>query len=479
MGNPRGFLDVDRKDPGYRARHERVGDFKGVELRLTDDEIQAQASRCMDCGVPFCHGTGCPLVNVIPEWNDLVYKGYWKEALDVLRSTNNFPEFTGSICPAPCETACTVGVYGDPAVSIRQIERTLAEKGYEEGFTTPRIPKTRSGKSVAVIGSGPAGLAAADQLNQMGHIVTVYERDPSIGGLLRYGIPDFKLEKNIVQRRVDLMTEEGITFETDVEVGKDITSSYLLKKFDAVCLACGAREARDLPAPGRDLKGVHFAMDFLSQQNRRVAGEEVVGNDIIVKGKKVLVIGGGDTGSDCVGTSNRHGASAIMQIEIMPKPPESRDDATPWPQWPNQLRTSSSHLEGCDRQWNVMTKSFDADEEGNLTAVKAVRVKWVPSDNGGRPSLVEIPGSEFTIEADYVFLAMGFVGPEHEGLLSQFELSFDTRGNVKVDDDLMTCHPGVFAAGDIATGASLVVRAIAQGRQMADGTQKYLQSLNV
>ena len=475
MGDPKGFMTIERKDPGYRAVDQRVTDYKEVEVNLSDKEIQEQAARCMDCGVPFCHGSGCPLENVIPEWNDLTYNGYWEEALTILRSTNNFPEFTGRICPAPCETSCTFGATDDNPVTIRQIEKTLAEKGYSEGFTsTPSIPEVRTGKRVAVIGSGPAGLTVADQLNQLGHLVTVYERDKFVGGFLRYGIPDFKLDKDIVQRRIDLMIEEGITFETEVEVGVDILASYLTKKFDAVCITIGARQARDLPIAGREAKNVHFAMEFLGQSNRRVSGETFSEKEILVKDAKVLVIGGGDTGSDCVGTSNRQGAAKITQIEIMPKPPMARADSTPWPQWPSKLRTSSSHLEGCDRQWNIMSKNIETDAAGNVTKVNAVEVKWVPSETGGRPTPVEVAGSEFVIEADYVFLAMGFTGPETGGIAQQFELDLDVRSNIQTNKIGMTSTEGVFAAGDAHSGASLVVRAIASGRQVADGIHSYL-----
>ena len=476
MGDPQGFLKVKRQDPGYRPVDERLKDYKEVEKDLSDAEIKEQASRCMDCGVPFCHGSGCPLENMIPEWNDLTYDGYWKEALDALRFTNNFPEFTGRICPAPCETACTVGLDGDDPVAIRSIEKTLAEKGYSEGYTQARTPENRTGKTVAIIGSGPAGLAAADQLNQMGHTVTVYERDEFCGGFLRYGIPDFKLDKEIVERRIDLMREEGITFENGIEVGVDVSIKYLQKKFDSICVTIGARQARDLPVPGRDAKGAHFAMEFLAQSNKRVSEEAYTEGDIIVTGKKVLVIGGGDTGSDCVGTSNRQGAESVTQIEILPKPPESRDASTPWPAWPHQLRTSSSHKEGCQRMWNIMTQKFETNEEGHLNKVHAVHIEWTHDETTGRVVPTPIAGTEFIIEADYVFLAMGFLGPEHNGVLEQFDVQFDDRSNVVVDKNWMTTTEGVFASGDAVSGASLVVRAIAAGRKMADGVTAYLKA---
>ena len=475
MGNPRGFLEVDRKEPGYRPVDERLKDYKEVEKHLSDDDIKKQASRCMDCGIPFCHGCGCPLSNNIPEFNDLVYRGHWQDALNILLATNNFPEFTGRICPALCEASCTVGMHGDP-VLIRQIELAVIEKGFQEGYVKPTPPVVRTGKKIAVIGSGPSGLAAADQLNRLGHTVTVYERDLSCGGLLRYGIPDFKLDKSIVQRRVDLMKAEGVTFETGIEVGRDIAGGYLIKKFDAVCLANGAKAPRDLKAPGRELNGIHFALELLHQQNSRNAGEPIVGEPVCAKGKRVLVIGGGDTGSDCVGTSNRQGALSVTQIEIMPKPPEGRSEHTPWPQWPYQLRTSSSHKEGCERMWNIQTRNFEG-KDGKLTKVNLIKVEWEIDAATGKPlKFKEIPGSEFSLDVDLVFLAMGFVGPVKNGLLQELGLEEDKRGNVKVGADFMTSTPGIFAAGDIATGASLVVRAISAGRKMAESVDKWLKS---
>jgi glutamate synthase (NADPH/NADH) small chain len=471
MGNPKGFMIYERKDPGYRPADERVKDYNEVEQRLSDEEINEQAARCMDCGIPFCHGCGCPLGNMIPEFNDLVYHKRWKEALEILFSTNNFPEFTGRICPALCEASCTVGINAEP-VAIRQIEISVVEKGYEEGYIVPNPPLTRTGKKVAVIGSGPAGLAVADDLNKKGHTVVVFERDRSPGGLLRYGIPDFKLDKKVIERRIDLMRKEGIVFENHVEIGKDISAKFLLERYDAVCLACGAKIPRDLPIPGRDLDGIHFAMEFLHQQNSRIADEPVEGAEILATDKKVLVIGGGDTGSDCVGTSNRQGASAVTQIEIMPEPPESRDQSTPWPMWPYQKRTSSSHKEGCDRQWNVLAKSFEG-KDGKVKKVNAVKIEW-EIQNGRPVKFKEIPGSEFAIEADLVLLAMGFTGAQKEGAMSQFDVKFDERGNVLSDANFMTSVKGVFAAGDVATGASLVVRAIAAGKNMAKCVDEYL-----
>lgn len=473
MGAPRGFLEIKRQEPGYRPVDERVKDYNEVEQRLSEKDLRDQSSRCMDCGIPFCHGCGCPLENVVPEFNDLVYNGYWKDALDVLLAKNNFPEFTGRICPALCEAACTVGLNDEP-VCIRQIELTIIEKAFEDGIFTPQPPEFRTGKKIAVIGSGPAGLAVADQLNKMGHSVTVFEKDKYIGGLLRYGIPDFKLAKSIVQRRVDFMVEEGIEFETNMDVGRDISASFLSKRFDAICLTCGSRVPRDLPIPGRDLNGVHFAMDFLAQQNCRISGEEFDKDEISAKDKHVVVIGGGDTGSDCVGTSLRQGAKAVTQIEIMPKPPEGRDESTPWPQWPYQLRTSSSHKEGCKRMWNVMSKSFEGKKNGDVNKINAIEVEW-EVENGRPVKLKEVKGSEFTLKADLVLLAMGFVGPEKDnGLLEQFGVEFDNRGNVKTDKSSMTSVDGVFAAGDIVTGPSLVVRAIAAGREMAIEVNDYV-----
>ena len=472
MGTPKGFLEVGRKDPGYRPAEERVKDYNEVETHLSEADLKKQASRCMDCGIPFCHGCGCPVSNVIPEWNDLVYKGFWKEALDILRSTNNFPEFTGRICPALCEASCTVGLNGD-AVTIRQIELEIIEKGYKEGYIKPEPPAVRTGKRIAVIGSGPAGLAAADQLNKSGHSVTVFERDLNVGGLLRYGIPDFKLDKKVVQRRVDLMVAEGVTFETGVDVGTDLSAKYLTNRFDAICITTGAKAPRDLKTAGRELEGVHFAMEFLWQQNCRVCGQVFEGENITDKGKTVLVIGGGDTGSDCVGTSNRHGAKAVTQIEIMPEPPETRHPGTPWPLWPYQKRTSSSHKEGCTRMWNIATKSIEG-ENGKVKRVNAIKVEWELGPTGAPLKMKEFPGSEFVIEADLVLLAMGFTGPEQGGIISQLGLELDQRSNVKVNADWMTSKPGVFAAGDVASGASLVVRAIAAGRKMAENVDKYL-----
>ncbi|MFZ2655322.1 MAG: glutamate synthase subunit beta [Victivallales bacterium] len=473
MGKPRGFIEIPRKEPGYRPKEERILDFNEVEKRLNDEELREQAARCMDCGIPFCHGCGCPLGNVIPEWNDLVYHGHWKEALELLYSTNNFPEFTGRICPALCEAACTVGLNSEP-VSIRQIEINLIEKGYKEGYIVPRPPERRTGTKVAVVGSGPAGLAIADQLNHMGHSVTVFEQDQKIGGILRYGIPDFKLDKKIIRRRIDLMSAEGIVFETGVSIGRDMSANYLLSRFDAVCLACGSREPRDLNIPGRDLDGVYLAMSFLTQQNKRIGRESFACKEISAKDKKVVVIGGGDTGSDCVGTSIRHGASSVVQIEIMPKPPETRDPSTPWPQWPYVIRTSSSHKEGCERMWNVMTKSFES-ENGKLKGLNCVKVEW-ETDLLGRPkAFKEVPNSEFNIPADLALISMGFTGVEKKGMISDIGIKLAKNGTIAIDENGMTNVKGVFAAGDAVAGASLVVRAIAAGRDLAEKVNKYLE----
>ena len=472
MSNPRGFLEIDRKEPGYRPAKERLLDFKEVEQNLSIKEITEQSSRCMDCGIPFCHGIGCPLGNVIPEWNEFASQGRYKEALDLLLSTSNFPEFTGRICPALCEASCTAGLDGD-AVTIRQIEKFLIEKGFSEGWVKPQPPKVRSGKKIAVIGSGPAGLAVADDLNKMGHSITVFERAQSAGGLLRYGIPDFKLDKGIVQRRIDLMSMEGIEFAFGINVGKDKKIKDMLKEFDAVCLAYGARAPRGLPVPGHDLKGIYYAMDFLTQQNCRIAGENFAEKDILATDKNVVVIGGGDTGSDCVGTSNRHKAASVTQIEIMPCPPEKRDTSTPWPQWPYMKRTSSSHKEGCERMWNVMTENFEADDNGHVKALNCIKVTW-KNDNGRPVSFEKIAGSEFTIKAELVLLAMGFVGPEKSGAIDELDLQLDQRGNVVIDENGMTSEEKVFAAGDLVSGASLVVRAIKAGKDMAVNVDKYL-----
>jgi len=475
MGNPRGFLEIKREDPGYRPVKERVGDYDEVERRLTPEEIERQAARCMDCGVPFCHGCGCPLANYIPEWNALVGDGHWKEALELLSATNNFPEFTGRICPAPCEASCTVGLHGDP-VTIRQIERELVERGFAEGWIPLAQPAPRKGGKVAVVGSGPAGLAVADTLNKLGRDVTVYERDGVIGGLLRRGIPEFKLDKEIVARRVALMRAEGVKFEPGVAVGIDLSGSYLLKRFDAVAIACGAEEPRDLKVSGRGLDGIHFAMDFLAPPSVRSGKRMAEADEISAKGKKVLVIGGGDTGSDCVGTSIRQGAKSVVQIEIMPEPPPERSEHTPWPDWPYEKRTSSSHKEGCERMWNVMTEEF-VGKNGGVVGIKAARVEWETAADGHPVKPTKTPNSEFQLDADLIFLAMGFTGVRKNDVVESLGLALDERGNVETDDVGATSVDGVYAAGDAATGASLVVRAIAAGRNLAFEMDKRLDAI--
>lgn len=476
MGTPKGFVQVKASTAIYRDKDERVKDYDEVEIILSDEKIIEQTSRCMDCGIPFCHGSGCPLGNLIPEWNEYAFSGHWKEALEVLLSTDDFPEFTGRVCPALCEGSCTAGLHIDP-VSIRQIELALVEKGFREGWITPQIPNIRTGKKVAIIGSGPAGLSTASRLNKMGHSVTVYERDNHAGGLLRYGIPDFKLQKKIVQRRIELMKAEGVTFETGVDAGVDITANFLLKKFDAICITIGAKAPRDITIKGRNLNGIHFAMEFLSMQNKRINNENLTTPLIDAKDKNVLVIGGGDTGSDCVGTSSRHGAKSITQIEIMPQPPEARSPNTPWPLWPYRLRTSSSHKEGCNRMWNIQTKEF-LGENGVLKGVKAVKVEWNFSESGVPMNFKEIEESEFIIDADLIFLSMGFTGVEKIEILNQFGAEIDKRGNIKINTDFsLSSHRNVFAAGDGVSGASLVVRAMEAGKITAKHIDAYLKGI--
>jgi len=444
-----------------------------VACDFTSEQATNQASRCMDCGVPFCNN-GCPLGNVIPDWNDLVYRGKWEDALARLHSTNNFPEFTGMVCPAPCEAACVLGI-NDDAVTIKQIEWEISRVGWIEGWIRTVKPTKRSGRSVAVIGSGPAGLAAAQQLNRAGHTVTVFEKNDRIGGLLRYGIPEFKLEKAIVDRRVEQMREEGVSFQTGVHVGVDLSPTDLRRSFDAVLLCTGAEHPRDLPIEGRNLKGIHFAMEFLPQQNRRLAGDTVEpGVSLDAAGKHVVVLGGGDTGSDCVGTSLRQGARSVTSIELLERPPNERSPATPWPEWPLMFRTSSSHEEGGEREFSVLTKRF-VGSNGHVTGLVAVRVRFGEPDETGRPVMEEIPGSEFEIPADLVLLAMGFLHPVHENLLDSLGTNFDARGNVAADtESFATSEPGVFAAGDCRRGQSLVVWAIWEGREAARQVDYYL-----
>ncbi len=469
MGKITGFLEYRRELPPRRPVKERLRDWGELEGKHPEERLQIQAARCMDCGIPFCH-KGCPLGNIIPDWNDLVYRGRWREAIDRLHSTNNFPDFTGRVCPAPCEEACVLNINDDP-VTIKQVEKQIIDYAYKQGWVVPLVPTRRTGKRVAVVGSGPAGLACAQQLARAGHDVTVFERADRVGGLLRYGIPDFKLEKHYIDRRVAQMKAEGVTFRTGVNVGVDVSYQELRKRFDAIVLAGGATQARDLPIPGRELKGIHLAMEFLPQANRRVAGDDVP-NQITAKGKRVVILGGGDTGSDCLGTSNRQGAVAVYQFELLPQPPETRtEDVAPWPYWPMILRTSSSHEEGVIRDWSIQTKRFSGDAEGNVKQLHAVRLDWVKEN--GRMVMREVPGSEFTLQVDLVLLALGFVGPERY-LIEQVGVALSERGTVAVDDQYMTSVPGVFSCGDMRRGQSLVVWAIWEGRECARGVDAYL-----
>lgn len=476
MNKERGFLEYGREDVSYRPADERKQDFRQVARWLTDEQIHRQAARCMDCGIPFCHSaeSGCSLCNIIPEFNEHVYYGRWEEALRILLETNCFPEFTGRICPAPCEGACVLGI-NQPPVNICKIELSIIEKGFQRGYIKPRPPQKRLARKVAVMGSGPAGLAAADVLNRMGYVVHVYENGHKPGGLLRYGIPDFKLEKWVLDRRISLMEEEGVVFYNDVEVGADISYRYLQTRYDAIVIGGGAREPRDLSIPGRDLKGIHFAMDFLTQQNKRNGGEPVEEEAILAEGKRVVVIGGGDTGSDCIGTSWRHGAVDVHQLEILPEPPPERSEKTPWPMWPVMRRDSSSHKEGGKRIWSVSTKEF-LGKDGQVSQLKCCEVDWLPDAESGRFIPKERPDSEFTLEADLVLLAMGFVGPGHNELIEQAGISCNNRGFIQHDDHHMTNVPGIFVAGDMWRGASLVVHAISDGMKTAHDTAGYLQS---
>lgn len=447
-------------------------DSREFYVEWADQDASDQGARCMNCAVPFCH-TGCPLGNLIPEWNHLVYEGQWRMALERLHATNNFPEFTGRICPAPCEPACVLAINNDP-VTIEYIEKAIVDRGFKEGWIRPEPPQMRSGKRVAVIGSGPAGLAVSQQLNRAGHFVTLFERDEYIGGLLRLGIPDFKLEKQLVQRRVDLMAEEGVVFKTGVHVGQNLSVDEMRKDFDAVCLTVGACEPRELNVPGRNLGGIHLAMEYLAQQNRVIAGNTINPSDIITaKGKRVVILGGGDTGADCLGTAHRQGAEAIYQLELLPQPPESRRSNNPWPQWPVILRTSPAHEEGGIRDYDILTKSFSGSN-GKVEELHAVRVEWGPVGESGRPEMLEMAGSVYSIGVDLVLMAMGFVHPEHPGLVTDLGIELDIRGNIKTNAERSTGVPGVFAAGDSTRGASLVVWAIAEGRQAAYGIDKYL-----
>lgn len=474
MGNPNAFLNIKRKEAGYRPISDRIKDFSEVEQTLNSEDRRLQASRCMECGVPFCHWS-CPLGNRPPEWQDLLYKNDIKGAYKLLSMTNDFPEFTGRVCPALCEKGCVLNKTHEP-VTIRENEAAITEIAFNEGMVTPRIPKHRNGKKVAVVGSGPSGLACATRLNQYGYDVTVYEKDEQIGGLLRFGIPDFKLNKSVIDRRLQVLQAEGINFVCNVTIGKDISASELVDQYDAVCVAIGSGVPRDLKVEGRDLKGVHFALELLKQQNRVVAGNDVNSSErITAKGKNVLVIGGGDTGSDCVGTSNRQGARSVTQIEIMPKPPVGDNPATPWPYWPQILKTSSSHEEGCERRWLLDTKRFISDEKGNLCGVEVEEVNWEKDPATGRMNLIHT-GKVETIKAELVLLAMGFTNPVQEGLLEQLGVELDARKNVKVDKHQKTSVAKVFAAGDASTGASLVVRCINSGYNAAKGIDEFLKN---
>ena len=472
MGDPSGFLQTPRVPPQRRPVDERMGDYRELYQDWPETEAKDQGSRCMDCSVPFCH-MGCPLGNVIPDFNHQVYLGNWEAALRVLQSTNNFPEFTGRICPAPCEAACVLNINDDP-VTIEYIEKEIADRGFAEGWIKPEPPQNRTGKKVAVVGSGPAGLAAAQQLNRAGHWVTVFERNEYIGGLLILGIPDFKLDKEVVVRRVDLLSEEGVEFRTGVNVGQDFPVQRLLDEYDAVCLTCGSTEARDLPAPGRQLAGVHFAMEYLTQQNRLLAGQTIDPSErISAEGKRVVILGGGDTGADCLGTALRQGAEVVHQFELLSEPPEKRRSNNPWPQWPMILRSSPAHEEGGVRDYDILTKSFTG-RNGQLEQLHAVRLDWSQFDENGRPIMQEIEGSEFDVDADLVLLAMGFLHPEHKGMVEDLALELDPRGNIKADENKMTSRPGVFTGGDASRGQSLVVWAIAEGREVARGVDSYL-----
>ena len=479
MGKPTGFLDTERESLHYRDREERLKDFKQVAKAPSEEVLKEQASRCMDCGIPFCSKSnpgrgGCPLGNVIPDWNDFVYRGKWEDALVRLHSTNNFPEFTGSICPAPCEEACCVAYNGD-AVTIKNVELAIAEKGWETDEVKPVMAIRRTGRSVAVVGSGPAGLAAAQQLCRAGHTVSVFEKSDRIGGLLRYGIPEFKMEKRLIDRRLEQMRAEGVSFQTGVNVGVDLSAADLRKNFDAVLLCMGAEKPRDLPVDGRDLQGIDFAMNFLPQQNKRCEGDSIdPAEPMEATGKHVVVLGGGDTGSDCVGTSLRQGAKSVTSIELLERPPEDASPNAPWPMWRIMYRSSSSHDEGGQRIFSVLTKGFSG-EDGHVKALHAVEVGFGAPDASGRPVMEEIKGSEFTIEADLVLLAMGFLGPVQEGLLDALEVEYDGRGNVKADQSTYTTsEAGIFAAGDCRRGQSLVVWAIAEGREAAREVDEYL-----
>jgi glutamate synthase (NADPH/NADH) small chain len=466
VGKVTGFMEYTREIPARREVRERINDYFEVYEPFPEEKVRTQGARCMDCGIPFCH-TGCPVNNIIPDWNDLVYKNEWHDAIRVLHSTNNFPEFTGRICPAPCEAACVLGI-NEPPVTIKLIEKTIVEHAWKEGWIKPEPPQTLTGKRVAVVGSGPAGLAAAQQLARAGHSVTVFEKADRIGGLLRYGIPDFKMEKHVLDRRLDQMAAEGVIFKTNAHVGQSIPANDLRKEVDAILLSGGAESARDLRVPGRELKGIHFAMEYLPQQNKRIAGDEVR-NQILATGKHVVILGGGDTGADCLGTAHRQKAKSVTQFEIMPMPPEHRHGSTPWPLWPLQLRIESAHEEGGIRDWAVNTTKFTGDENGNVKQLHAVRV-------GPPPKFEAMPGTDFTIEAGLVLLALGFTGPVKQGMLEQLGVELDARSNVATKS-YESSVPGVFAAGDMRRGQSLVVWAISEGRSAAKAVDAYLRAL--
>ncbi len=469
MGKITGFMEFKRETPPRRPVRERLKDWREFDVKMPEEKLRAQGARCMDCGVPFCH-KGCPLGNIIPDWNDLVYRGRWREAMDRLHSTNNFPEFTGRVCPAPCEEACVLNINNDP-VAIKLIEKNIVEHAFADGFVVPQAPVRKTGKKVAVIGSGPSGLACAQQLVRAGHEVTVYERADRIGGLLMYGIPDFKLEKWVIHRRLEQMRAEGVGFVTNCRVGIDIHADELRTKYDAICLTIGATKPRDLPIPGRELEGIYFAMDFLPQQNRRNANDILdPATEITAEGKKVVILGGGDTGSDCLGTSNRQGAEIVYQFELLPMPPVRRTAEMPWPEWPMILRTSSSHEEGVERDWSINTKSFSG-QNGRVRKLHGMRLDW-KRDNG-RMVMQEMPGTEFELECDLVLLALGFLGPEPDGIVAELGLNLGRTGNIACEN-YMSSVPGVFAAGDSRRGQSLVVWAIWEGREAARAVDAYL-----
>jgi len=470
MGKTTGFLEHTREVPQRRPPAQRINDWFEIYLPFPEESLRTQGARCMDCGVPFCH-TGCPLTNLIPDWNDLVYRGRWREAVRQLHATNNFPEFTGRICPAPCEASCVLGI-NEPPVTIKQIEKSIVDRAFEEGFIKPEPAAVRTGKRVAIVGSGPAGLAAAQQLARAGHAVTVFEKNDRIGGLLRYGIPNFKMEKHLIDRRLDQMRAEGVKFQINAHVGVAVPVADLRQNFDAILLAGGAEQPRDLNVPGRGLQGIHFAMEFLPQQNRRCEGDTVADQGaILATGQRVVIIGGGDTGADCLGTSHRQHAHSVTQFELLPKPPDERSPSTPWPLWPMQLRVESSHEEGGIRDWSVSTVKFTGDPDGHVRQLHAVRV-------GPAPKFEPQPGTEFTLDADLVLLAMGFLGPVRNGLIEQLGVKLDARGNVATDDRHMSSVPGVFAAGDMRRGQSLVVWAIAEGRKAARGIDLHLMGVS-